>query len=154
MTQTPNLVAERRAQIVAHANAIGIDESFLSILVDDFYARVRLDPTLGPIFNNKIGDNWDHHLEKIKLFWSSVALNSGKYSGTPVPKHIALKQAPHHVEEQHFTVWLSLFRKTLVDNTTCEEAVEYMMERAERIGASLQLAMFGLPELKARPASR
>ena len=38
---------ERRAAIQAHAAAIGIDEDYISLVVDTFYANVRAQPLLG-----------------------------------------------------------------------------------------------------------
>ena len=134
---------ERRAATQRHANAIGIDETYISLLVDEFYVRIRADAVLGPIFEGAIGDRWDHHLPRMKSFWASVALNAGTYSGQPVPVHKKLTQ----VEEAHFTHWLALFRRTLEDTAPGAEAVDYFMERANRIAESLQLAMFGFPGL-------
>lgn len=48
-----------------------IDEKMIHALVHGFYARVRQDAAIGPIFNNVIGDNWDAHLAKLCDFWSS-----------------------------------------------------------------------------------
>lgn len=79
----------------------------------------------------------------MKSFWASVALNAGTYSGQPVPAHKKLSQ----VEQSHFQTWLALFRQTLQDTAPTPEAVDYFMERANRIAESLQLAMFGFPGL-------
>src|SRR3546814_7519892 len=57
-----------------------IDEQELERLVALFYARVRADEELGPIFNDAI-DDWPEHLEKLVAFWSSVVLTSGRYKG-------------------------------------------------------------------------
>ena len=138
--------AARRAEIRAHALAMGIDEDFISRLVDGFYSRIRQHEVLGPIFNMAIGDNWDHHLPRMKQFWASVALNSGTYSGRPVPVHRRLRL----VRPEHFDIWLGLFRETLAETGASVEVTDYFMERAERIGESLKLAMFGLPELGGR----
>ena len=43
--------------------AVGIDEAMIECLVQTFYARVRADAVLGPIFNAAIAD-WDSHLAK------------------------------------------------------------------------------------------
>jgi hemoglobin len=134
---------ERRMEIQAHAAAIGIDEAYISDLVDEFYSRIRVHDSLGPIFNEAIGDRWGVHLPRMKSFWASVALNAGTYSGKPVPVHQKLAI----VEERHFGLWLALFRQTLEDTAPSQEAVAYFMERAERIAESLQLAMFGFPGL-------
>ena len=42
-----------------------ITEQDISRLVPEFYARVRKDPLLGPIFDGAIED-WPHHLVKLK----------------------------------------------------------------------------------------
>lgn len=129
-----------RAKIVEHANSIGIDAEFISKLVDEFYAKIRKHPSLGPIFNEKI-DDWDAHLYKLKHFWASVCLSSGTYSGRPMPVHMALK----NVEPFHFVQWLELFEQTLTEIAPTYDAVEYFMERANRIGQSLSLGMFYRP---------
>ena len=134
----------RRAEIRAKAAAMGIDEAYVSTLVETFYGRIRAHPLLGPIFEEVIGDNWARHLGTMKDFWASVAFNAGRYSGKPVPAHKKLAA----VEPWHFNIWLALFRQTLEDTAPSPAAVLFFMERAERIAQSLQLAMFGLPELQ------
>lgn len=148
MSDAVRAASERRAEIQRRANAIGIDETYISMLVDEFYRRVRSDTVLGPIFEQAIGDRWDYHLPRMKSFWASVALNAGTYSGQPVPAHKKLTS----VEKVHFQHWLALFRGTLEDTAPTPEAIEYFMERAARIAESLQLAMFGIPGLPARSA--
>lgn len=134
----------RRAEIRAKAAAMGIDEAYIATLVETFYGRIRAHPLMGPIFEEVIGDNWARHLATMKDFWASVAFNAGRYSGKPVPAHKKLA----HVEPWHFNIWLALFRQTLEDTAPSPAAVLFFMERAERIAQSLQLAMFGLPELQ------
>ena len=137
----------KRAEIRAQAHAIGIDEAFLSDLVENFYTRIRADDRLGPIFAAHITD-WGPHLARMKLFWASVALNAGVYSGKPVPVH----QKLDGVERSDFARWLGLFRATLDDTAPTPEAANYLMVRAERIARSLEIAMFertsdGIPSL-------
>ena len=135
---------ERRAEIRAKAAAMGIDEAYVSTLVETFYGRIRAHPLMGPLFEEVVGDNWAHHLGTMTDFWASVAFNAGRYSGRPVPAHQKLTR----VEPRHFHIWLALFRQTLEDTAPSPAAVLFFMERAERIAQSLQLAMFGLPELQ------
>lgn len=137
---------ERRQQIQARALAMGIDDAFVSLLVETFYQRIRKHDVLGPIFEQAIGENWNPHLARMKDFWASVAYNAGRYSGKPVPAHVKLT----HVEEWHFAVWLGLFRQTLQDIAPNAKVVSYFMERAERIAESLRLAMFGHLEIPNR----
>ena len=122
----------RRAEIQRRANVIGIDEAYISLLVDEFYRRIRAEETLGPIFEEAIGDRWDYHLPRMKSFWASVALNAGTYSGQPVPAHKKLSR----VQQSHFQTWLALFRQTLQDTAPTPEAVDYFMERANKIANS------------------
>lgn len=148
MKERQNYVSaeERRTEIQTHARAMGVTENYISTLVDTFYERVRAHPLIGPIFEEAIGDNWPTHLAKMKQFWSSVALNTGVYSGKPVPAHQKLSRA----QPWHFNIWLALFRQTLEDTAPSREAVAYFMGRAERIAQSLQLAMFGVPGMPTR----
>ena len=55
--------------------AVDLDETHLQRLIPIFYARVRADPLIGPVFNNAV-DDWDDHLRRLVAFWSSVMLTS------------------------------------------------------------------------------
>ena len=81
MTAAPPLpFAEvRRAEIRSRAAAIGIDEVYISLLVETLYARIRVDE-VGPIFERAVGDRWPPHLARLKRSWASVAL-----SAEPIP---------------------------------------------------------------------
>lgn len=141
---TRNRTADlRRQEMRANAAQAGVDEAYISTLVDTFYGQIRDHAVLGPIFNEAIGDEWGPHLSKMKTFWASVALGDTAYSGRPVPKHKALTA----VQEPHFEIWLGLFEQTLVETAPKPEAVSYLLEPARRIAASLKLAMFGIPGL-------
>jgi hemoglobin len=129
-----------RQKIREDAAAIGVDEAFISKLVDEFYSRVREHPHLGPVFNGAVHD-WPEHLAKLKLFWQSVALNAGVYSGNPMRAHLKTKS----IEPAHFGEWLHLFEQTLRDIAPSDEAVEYFMVRANRIGESLKTGLFFRP---------
>ncbi|ESQ92700.1 globin [Asticcacaulis sp. AC460] len=133
---SPHALAARD-KIRAQTATLGIDEAFIDRLVEEFYARVREHPRLGPIFNNAIHD-WPDHLAKLKQFWASVALHSGSYSGRPMQAHLKVRE----IEPAHFGEWLYLFEQTLHDLAPDEGAVEYFMERAHRIGESLKLGLF------------
>ena len=138
---------DQRQHIKQKAISIGITDNYISLLVDEFYNRIRKDEILGPIFNVAIiDDHWDHHLSQMKMFWASVTMSAGTYNGQPVPAH---KKHSHNFEEWHFDVWLGLFKQTLEDTAPTSDAVDYFMERAERIARSLKLAIFGVPGLGA-----
>jgi hemoglobin len=86
--------------------ALCTEEEIVS-LVHAFYARVRSDPQLGPIFDRHIAD-WDAHLGRLVDFWSSVLRRTGRFSGAPMPKHNALPD----LSAELFERWLGLFAQT------------------------------------------
>jgi hemoglobin len=121
-----------------------IDEKMIRTLVHRFYAKVRDDSELGPIFARVIGDDWDAHLAKMCDFWSSVMLTTGRYKGNPMIAHMQLKA----VLPRHFERWLTLFRQTAQEVCPPENAVQFI-GRSENIARSLQLGMFFQPKSKA-----
>lgn len=124
-----------------------IEETRLPKLVAAFYAKVRADAELGPIFNGAI-DDWPAHLEKLAAFWSSVMLGSGRYKGRPVPahmKHVA------HMTPALFQRWLALWAQT-TDEMMPPAAAAALQAKAAHIAESLQLALFF--RLDRQPASR
>ena len=114
-----------------------INESALARLVDAFYARVRADAELGPIFNDAVLD-WPEHLEKLAHFWSSVMLTTGRYKGQPVPAHLKHKD---HITPALFDRWLYLWQQT-TDELMEPAAAAALQSKAARSAESLQLAMF------------
>jgi hemoglobin len=60
-----------------------ITETAIASLVERFYAKVRVDPEIGPVFNDAVR-NWDAHLALLKDFWSTVLLTTGRYKGNPL----------------------------------------------------------------------
>jgi hemoglobin len=115
-----------------------IDEAVLPDLVDRFYARVRQDPEIGPVFNAAIKD-WDVHLEKLAAFWSSVMLTSGRYKGNPFAAHVK-----HPLTPAMFERWLALWGQT-VDEMFEPAVAAQFRAKAQRIAESLQLGMFFRP---------
>jgi hemoglobin len=128
-------MSERRAQITAEiAERTGIDDSMIERLVRGFYARVRQDELLGPVFASRIAD-WEPHLQRMCAFWSSVALLTGRYHGQPMPKHMPLP-----IDARHFDRWLALFAETA--HELCPPAAAaHFIERSQRIGESLEMGI-------------
>ena len=77
------MATPEQRRLIAPGYAVGVTEEMIHDLVHAFYAKVRRDPALGPIFNRVI-DDWDHHLAKLCDFWSSVTLMSGRFKGAPM----------------------------------------------------------------------
>lgn len=114
-----------------------MDEAQLKRVVERFYARVRADPELAPIFNDAI-DDWPEHLDKLADFWSSVMLTSGRYKGQPVPAHFKHRD---RITPALFHRWLSLWNETTAELLP-KEAAAALQAKAARIAESLQLALF------------
>jgi hemoglobin len=124
--------AAARARKKAEAEAIGIDDEFIAGFVERFYARIREDDLLGPIFAGRIAD-WGWHLDRMKRFWRSIMHNSGEFSGNPMAKHLALPG----LEERHFAHWLELFYATLRELEQHPQATGLVAMRARMIADSL-----------------
>jgi hemoglobin len=135
MSDTLSEMEQRRARMVAEIVArTGIDEPMIERVVRGFYAKVRQDPLIGPVFEARITD-WEPHLQRMCAFWSSVALMSGRYHGSPMVKHMPLP-----VDAAHFDRWLALFRETVRE--LCPPAAQaHFIERAERIAESLEMGV-------------
>ena len=140
--------AERRAAITAEImERTGITEDMIERLVRGFYVKVRKDAVLAPIFDARIRD-WEPHLAQMCAFWSSVALMSGRYHGTPMVKHMPLP-----VDAGHFDRWLEVFEITA--NEICTPvAAAHFVERARRIAASLELGVAGGQGVMLAPGER
>ena len=135
MDQEFRSAEERRAAIVELARKeTGVDEAMIEALVRGFYARVRGDPLLAPVFESRIAD-WEPHLDKMFAFWSSLTLQTGRYHGQPMAKHMRLP-----VDAHHFDRWLALFEEAARD--LCPPAAaERFIERARRVAESLELGV-------------
>ena len=138
MTKPPSLSAAdqlRRARLAPGAPA-GVTEEMIAGLVRAFYAKVRRDPTLGPIFDAAIVDNWDAHLAKLCDFWSSVLLMTGRFKGAPMAVHAALPD----VRRSHFARWLQLFAQT-AQEVCPPDAAALFTAKADMIAQSLQIGI-------------
>lgn len=111
-----------------------IETANLVLLVDRFYARVRLDPLIGPVFNNAIAD-WPEHMRLLAEFWSSVMLRTGTYRGNPMAKHRL-----HPIHAAHFDRWLALWEET-TGELYGTAAARKLQIQAQRIGRGLSLGL-------------
>lgn len=133
-TEDLRVLSVRPEMTAALMERTGLDDGILTTLVHRFYARVRADEVLGPIFAARISD-WGPHLDRMVAFWSSVALMTGRYRGAPAPAHAGLP-----VEWAHFERWLALFRATAQESCPAPGAA-HVIASAERIARSLHMAV-------------
>ena len=112
-------------------------EAEVAALVDAFYARVREDAILGPVFQRHVAD-WSRHLPKMVDFWSSALRGSKRYRGTPMPVHCALPGLTRPMFEH----WLDLFfetARTQPNRAMAERAVELSQRIAQSLWYGYQL---------------
>ena len=115
-----------------------ITPSTIVQLVDTFYARVREDAVLGPVFEEKLAGHWHEHMPRMVAFWTKVLLDTGEFQGNVFGKHMALSG----IGREHFVRWLTLFRMTAIEVFGTEDSAEAVVV-ANRIASSLQLGFFG-----------
>lgn len=114
----------------------------IKLLVDTFYNKVAEDALLAPVFNERLGDRWLPHLEKMYTFWQTLLLQEQTYNGAPFPPHAKLP-----VDETHFTEWLQLFTQT-VDNLFSGEKAD---EAKWRAGKMAEMFRFKIAYFKNNP---
>jgi hemoglobin len=122
---------------VIQAAREGITEESIAVLVNTFYSRVRQDETLGPVFERVIGGEWEPHLEKMRAFWSSLTLASGRYKGNPMMAHLMLMP---RIGAEHFERWLELWRETTAELLPQQAAAKFVGKAetmAERLLATI-----------------
>ena len=115
-----------------------INETSIRTLVDTFYARVREDPLLSPVFNRVLEGKWDEHMPRMAAFWTKVLLGTGTFQGNVYGAHMALEG----ITKEHFVRWLALFRMTAIEVFDRDDA-SAAIEIAERIATGFQLGYFG-----------
>lgn len=102
----------------------------VSTLIKWFYAKVRFEPLLEPIFKEHVAV-WSSHLEQLIDFWSAMTGGPAEYRGG-MGRHLRLNLAP-----EHFAVWLEVWEENCRWLLTAREA-EDMIALAHRIGEDLQ----------------
>lgn len=110
----------------------------LTELVHSFYADVRADPLLGPVFEEALRERWEPHLARMVEFWSTVALGSKSFKGNVFAKHMALQG----VTPAHFAAWVKLWGKH-TDRLFTPEVAHELQTAAHGIARNLFLGYFG-----------
>jgi hemoglobin len=113
-----------------------LTEEQLTDVVGWFYARVRKDPLLGPVFDDAVHD-WNRHLHKLVAFWASVMNGAGRYHGSPTQAHAAHAD---RIKPEMFDRWLALWRETTSEVLPAPAATA-MQDRAARMAVALQRSL-------------
>ena len=98
------------AALLPAASLALCSEQEVTRLVHGFYARVRQDEQLGPVFDARVHD-WDAHLAQLVDFWSAMLRGTRRFNGNPMSKHMAMPE----LERALFDRWLLLFRQTTAE---------------------------------------
>ena len=106
----------------------------LAILVRNFYASLRVHPTLGPIFAAHVQD-WPAHHARLTEFWSLQTGGPSEYRGRFLLAHAALNLRP-----EHFDGWLAQWRQSCrlhFDEPEAGEMIILAENLARRMAASV-----------------
>ncbi|RZA33599.1 MAG: group III truncated hemoglobin [Lysobacteraceae bacterium] len=101
-------------------------EEEITLLVHRFYAQVRLDPVLGPVFERHVTD-WPAHLATLVDFWSALLRGTRRFQGAPMSRHLALPG----LSQALFAQWLRLFHQVTatLGNPALQAQADDMAER-------------------------
>jgi len=122
-------------------------EEEVTRLVHDFYARVREEERLGPVFNGHVHD-WPSHLDQLVDFWSAMLRGTRRFSGSPMSKHMAID-----LDKDLFDRWLVLFHRTTAEcgnppmQALADDVAKRIAETFWRRYQMLRWPQVGLPVL-------
>ncbi len=100
-------------------------------VVARFYAAVRRDPQIGPVFAAHVAD-WPSHETKIARFWRNAILFERSYDGNPMQVHRGVAE----LRTGHFAHWLEIFDRVLAEELPVATAQSWSA-LAHRIGRGL-----------------
>jgi hemoglobin len=132
----------------------GLTVAIVRNVVIAFYAKVRQDPVLGPVFEAIVGDHWDTHIEKVCSFWLYVTRLDRTYNARDfMPAHIKHPT----IQAELLPTWLRLFRQT-AQELYAGATADALIDIAERMATSIEMSLSvrdGKPSpLTDRPPSR
>ena len=118
--------------------SLNFDRATLALLIDRFYASVRADALLAPIFEPVLHDHWPAHLERMVDFWCTACKIERRFRGDVYKKHMALpRMAPAHLAR-----WLQLWRQHTEALCTPTQA-EHLQDVAIGVARVMHLGWFG-----------
>ncbi|AHD10669.1 group III truncated hemoglobin [Phaeobacter gallaeciensis] len=117
----------------------------IAYVVDIFYARVRADAVLGPVFSAHVTD-WPEHEALITRFWRNAILREKCYSGNPMRVHVSRPD----VKPEHFAIWLGVFHEVLQAELPERTALQWGA-LADRIGEGFRTGIVAMRQPKDAP---
>lgn len=117
-----------------------VTDQSIALLVRAFYAKVRADARLAPVFEDALGSDWNTHIARMCDFWGAAMRVSRRYQGDILAAHRRLGR----LHPALFAVWLALFDETVDEHFTAEAGAA-LHDRARKLARNLQLALFHRP---------
>ena len=117
------------------AQRFAITPAQINHVVKQFYALVRQDTVLAPVFAVHVVD-WTTHEAKITAFWSNAILFERSYDGNPMQVHMAAG----NIDATHFIRWLEVFDDVLTQLLPTDIAHAWS-HLVHRIGRGLQMGL-------------
>lgn len=111
------------------------DDVSIEKLVRGFYAQVRDDEEIGPIFARRI-DDWEPHLKRMMAFWTTILRGEAAYQYGPKGPPPAIHRGIPELRLEHFERWLALFRG-VATSVFPTDAASFVIGRAEGMGRAL-----------------
>lgn len=113
-----------------------ITEEAVGALVERFYAKIRGDAVLAPIFDKALAGRWDDHIATMREFWCSALRVRRDYRGDMLVAHQKIGKLPRSL----FPRWLTLFRETVAE-CFMEAPAKIICERALKTARNLDSAL-------------
>lgn len=117
----------------------------VTLMVNEFYSRVKEDELLGPVFLAKIPGDWEPHLQILRKFWYTVLFGEPGYFGNPFMKHTSLP-----IDKEHFDRWIQLFYQT-IDDLFSGQRAEDAKFRAGRMSLLFQSKLNDMRQNNLKP---
>ena len=114
-----------------------ITEESVGAFVNAFYAKIRRDEALAPIFNEALSERWGEHIATMREFWCSAAHLKSGYRGDMLAAHRMVRK----LDQSLFPRWLALFEETAAECFASAPAT-LLCDRALRIARNLETALF------------
>lgn len=115
----------------------GVTEADIRGLISEFYARVRSDPTLKPVFEDIIGRNWEAHIETVRSFWLYVTGLDRRYNAR---NFVRAHEKWPAIRAELLPRWLALFRETADELCTPSQAA-VLIDIAQRMAETLEISL-------------
>lgn len=111
----------------------------IELLVNSFYNKVVEDETIGFFFKDIVNVDFKKHLPKMYSFWETILFGQTTYKGNPMAVHFPIN-ALEAMEKHHFEQWLKLWKQTIEENFSGENA-DMAITKSENIAKLMAYKM-------------